>query len=155
MIAGRVGAEVVTADLSSLRMRQTGGDGVSTHYVPGRNSIMLSMALSLAESRGCSSVFIGPTAEDRAGFPDCRPEFYAAWGDVVARGMASAVEIKTPLISLSKAEVVTLGNSMGVDFSATWSCYKRGPLPCGACGACEVRRRGFCDAGVRDPLEEK
>lgn len=153
MQAGRARAEVATCDLGNL-LEQTGGPGVSPHYVPGRNGVLMALALSVAESRGATRVVIGATAEDFVGFPDCRPGYFEAWRHLAAVGMAFAPEIVAPLGALSKAEVIHLGLSLGVDLAATWSCYAPGPLPCGTCGACVVRARGFDDANIIDPLTE-
>lgn len=121
--------------------------------MPGRNGVLMSLALSVAEARGAARVVIGATAEDLAGFPDCRPAYFDAWRALAALGMARAPEIVAPLAALSKADVIRRGVALGVDLAATWSCYERGPKPCGSCGACVVRARGFANAGLVDPLE--
>lgn len=154
MQSGIHGARFVTVDLSGLRLSQTGGPGVSPHYFPGRNGVLVALALSAAEAQGADRVVIGATAEDVAGFPDCRPSFFEAWREVARVGMARAPEIVVPLASLTKADVVRAALALGVDPARTWSCYGDGPLPCGACGACVVRARGFAEAGVIDPLTE-
>lgn len=156
-VAGRLRAQVVAVTLSfpvsaGDPLSQRGGVGVSPHYVPGRNGVLMSLALSVAEARGAERVVIGATAEDFAGFPDCRPEYFDAWRALAREGMARAPEIVAPLASLSKSGVVRLAAEFGVSAADTWSCYGPGPLPCGACGACAVRARGFADAGLHDPL---
>jgi 7-cyano-7-deazaguanine synthase len=152
MQAGAHGARAVVIDLSSLRLAQRGGKDVSPHYVPGRNSVLVSLALSAAEVHDAERVVIGATAEDLVGFPDCRPAFFDAWRAVARVGMARAPEIVTPLLAMSKADVVRAAAALGVDPAPTWSCYGGGPAPCGACGACVVRARGFAEAGIADPL---
>lgn len=154
MQAGRFRAEVVACEFSQLSLApQQGGEGVSPHYVPGRNGVLMALALSVAEGRGAERVVIGATAEDFAGFPDCRPSYFDAWRALAREGMARAPEIVAPLASLSKADVILRGVALGVALADTWSCYERGPAPCGSCGACVVRARGFAVAGLADPLE--
>lgn len=158
--AGRVHAEVMPVVVSFSvaagdPLSQRGGAGVSAHYVPGRNGVLMALALSVAEARGASRVVIGATAEDLAGFPDCRPSYVDAWRALAREGMARAPEIVAPLGALTKADVIRLGLSLGVDLAATWSCYGAGPSPCGVCGACVIRARGFATAGLVDPLMEK
>lgn len=153
MQAGRFRAEVAACEFSQLALTQQGGEGVSSHYVPGRNGVLMALALSVAEARGADRVVIGATAEDSAGFPDCRPSYFDAWRVLAREGMARAPEIVAPLAAMSKADVIRRGVALGVDLFATWSCYERGPKPCGSCGACVVRARGFANAGRVDPLE--
>lgn len=157
--SGRARAELAPVDISFRvstgdPLSQRGGTGVSPHYVPGRNGVLMALALSVAEARGATRVVIGATAEDIAGFPDCRPGYFEAWRSLSRLGMATAPEIVAPLGALTKADVIRLGLSLGVDPAATWSCYGPGPSPCGVCGACVVRARGFANAGFVDPLTE-
>jgi 7-cyano-7-deazaguanine synthase len=128
-------------------------------YVPARNTIFLSFALALAEVRGAGQIFIGVNAVDYSGYPDCRPEFIEAFQamarlatKVGVEGTA-AVVIRTPLIGMSKAEIVALGTKLGVDYAATISCYDPDAQgrACRRCDACRLRARGFADAGVADP----
>ncbi|NBP70738.1 MAG: 7-cyano-7-deazaguanine synthase [Cytophagia bacterium] len=158
--AGRFRAEVMPVVVSfsvtaGEPLSQRGGSGVSPHYVPGRNGVLMALALSVAEARGASRVVIGATAEDLAGFPDCRPAYFDSWRELARLGMAAAPEIVAPLDAFTKADVIRLGLSLGVDLAATWSCYVAGPSPCGVCGACVIRARGFATAGLVDPLMEK
>lgn len=160
MVAGRLRAEVVPVSIafnasSGGPLSQRGGAGVSTHYVPGRNGVLMALALSVAEARGAERVVIGATAEDLAGFPDCRPAYFDSWRELARLGMAAAPEIVAPLDAFTKADVIRLGLSLGVDLAATWSCYGAGPSPCEVCGACVIRARGFATAGLVDPLMEK
>jgi len=130
---------------------------IPTTYVPARNIIFLSFALSYAEAIGSKSIFIGANALDFSGYPDCRPEFYRAFNRVVVTGTKAGVQqrgikIKTPLINKSKAEIVRLGWKLGVPFALTWSCYRGGRRPCGLCESCNFRAKGFKEAGLRDTL---
>lgn len=126
-------------------------------YVPGRNSVFLSMALSCAEIENADVIFIGVNALDYSGYPDCRPEYLRAFADAVWSGTKAGVEgrkveIKTPLIRLSKKDIVLLGQKLGVPFQTTWSCYAGDDKPCGACDSCILRAKGFREAGIPDPL---
>jgi len=126
-------------------------------YVPARNIIFLSFALSYAEAINAQALFIGAHAQDYSGYPDCRPEFYQAFRRVVSSGTKSGIEkrkiqIKTPLIGKKKAEIVRLGAKLGVPFRLTWSCYRGRAKPCGACDSCYYRQKGFQEAGMTDPL---
>ena len=129
-------------------------------YVPARNTIFLSFALGWAEVLGSGEIFIGVNALDYSGYPDCRPEYIEAFERMANLATKAAVEgkrrlrIQTPLIAMSKAEIITTGLRLGVDYSLTHSCYDPGPsrLACGRCDSCLLRLKGFADAGVRDPL---
>jgi 7-cyano-7-deazaguanine synthase len=129
-------------------------------YVPARNTIFLSYAVALAEVNGASNIFIGVNALDYSGYPDCRPEYIRAFEQMANLATRAGVEgttrllIRTPLISLSKAAIITLGISLGVDYSQTTSCYDPAPggEACGRCDACQLRLKGFREAGVEDPI---
>ncbi|MFH1338366.1 MAG: 7-cyano-7-deazaguanine synthase QueC [Candidatus Omnitrophota bacterium] len=126
-------------------------------YVPGRNIIFLSFALSFAEKIGAEAIFIGANAVDFSGYPDCRPEFYRAFSRVIATGTKAGVKgeeikIKTPLIRRTKAQIIRLGVQLAVPFELTWSCYRGGSRPCGNCDSCYFRAKGFAEAGIPDPL---
>ena len=125
-------------------------------YVPARNIIFLSVALGVAEARDVDAVYLGVNALDYSGYPDCRPEFVEAFRRVAAVGQKRGiegrpVEIRTPLIELTKAGIVRLGADLGAPLELTWSCYRAGPAPCGRCDACVLRAKGFSDAGLDDP----
>ena len=130
-------------------------------YVPARNTIFLSYALALAEVVGASNIFIGVNALDYSGYPDCRPEYIEAFEKMANLATRAGVEgktrlvIRTPLISLSKAAIIKLGTSLGVDYSRTTSCYDPGPSgeACGRCDACQLRLKGFAEAGLEDPIQ--
>lgn len=130
--------------------------GIPVTYVPARNTIFLSVALGVAEARGCDDIYIGVNAIDYSGYPDCRSEFLEAFSRVAELGQKRGIEgdpvrIRAPLIELTKAEIVSLGTSLKVPFELTWSCYRGGPKPCGRCDACVLRAKGFAEAGKTDP----
>ena len=137
---------------------EVGDDSIPITYVPARNTIFLRFAVAVAETRGAHDVYIGVNAVDYSGYPDCRPEFIEAFESMANLATREGVEgrplrIHTPLIDLTKAEIIRLGLSLGVDYGRTLSCYDPSP-PMGACGhcdACLLRARGFADAGVDDP----
>lgn len=141
-----VSMEVTDADLGSRE--------VPTSYVPFRNANMLSIAVSWAEVIGAGSIYIGAVAEDSNGYPDCRPEFYAAFQQAINAGTKpdTQIEIRTPIIDLSKAEIVSKGVDLGAPLHMTWSCYRAERLACGTCDSCALRLRGFLQAGVTDPI---
>jgi 7-cyano-7-deazaguanine synthase len=156
------GASALTADIDVPKHR-TGEDmatGIPITYVPARNTIFLSFAMAWAEVIGSSDIFIGVNAIDYSGYPDCRPEFIAAFEKMANLATRAAVEgrthlrIHTPLASLNKGAIVRLGAELGVDFALTHSCYDpgKGKRPCGECDSCILRRKGFEEAGIRDPL---
>ena len=133
--------------------------GIPSTYVPARNTVFLALALAWAEAIGASDIFIGVNAVDYSGYPDCRPEFIAAFERTAGLATKAGVEgarftIHTPLISLTKAEIIARGLALGVDYGLTSSCYDPGPAgrPCGRCDSCVLRARGFAEAGARDPL---
>lgn len=126
-------------------------------YVPGRNIIFLSYALSYAEAIGANEIFIGAHAQDYSGYPDCRPEFFEAFNGVVSTGTkaglgGSGIKISAPLISKGKSDIIDIGQKLGVDFSSTWSCYQGDDEPCGECDSCYYREKGFSSLGLTDPL---
>lgn len=139
----------------SRTLKEIGGDIPST-YVPARNTIFLSFALSYAEAIGAERIFIGANAIDFSGYPDCRPEYYRVWKELIKKGIKSkeqrALSIETPLIKKTKAEIVKLGIKLKVPFELTWSCYQGGSRPCGRCDSCILRAQGFRKARVIDPL---
>jgi len=132
------------------------GVSIPATYVPARNIIFLSFALSYAETVGASAIFIGAHIQDYSGYPDCRPEFYRAFVQAARLGTRAGVEkkgivIKTPLVHKGKTEIIRLGMRLGVPFELTWSCYRGGRLPCGRCDSCHFRKEGFRKAGLYDP----
>ncbi len=129
------------------------GTEIPVTYVPFRNSHFLSAAVSWAEVLGAEKIYIGAVAQDSSGYPDCRPEFYAAFNEAVRTGTREGrIRIETALIALRKAEIVRLGLELGAPFDLTWSCYSREDRACGACDSCVLRMRAFAAAGASDPI---
>ena len=135
-------------------------DGIPVTYVPARNTIFLSFALGLAEVIGSGDIFVGVNALDYSGYPDCRPEFIDAFQRLAGLATKSGVEgqrirIHAPLIQMSKAQIIATGSELGVDYSLTSSCYDPSPegLACGHCDSCQLRRKGFTEAGITDPTK--
>ena len=157
---GQVGGSALTADIPVPKHRSASdiGEGIPVTYVPARNTIFLAFALAWCEVLGARDVFIGVNALDYSGYPDCRPEFIAAFERMASLATKAGLEgngivIHAPLIHLSKADIIRRGRSLGVDFGLTHSCYDPAPdgRACGACDACLLRARGFRQAGVPDP----
>ncbi len=126
-------------------------------YVPARNIVFLSLALAYAEAYGIDKVFIGVNAIDYSGYPDCRPEFIRAFNRMIRVGTKAGVEghpikVIAPFVTLTKAEIIKIGTSLGVPYELTWSCYAGGERPCGRCDSCRLRAKGFREAGIDDPL---
>lgn len=158
------GGSALTADLAVPKDTPPDriGDGIPTTYVPARNTIFLSFAMGWAEVLEAADVFIGANALDYSGYPDCRPEYIEAFERMANLATRAGVEgrrlrIHTPLIGLSKAEIVKLGQRLGVDYGMTWTCYDPTPegTPCGRCDACQLRAKGFREAGVEDPVRAR
>jgi 7-cyano-7-deazaguanine synthase len=125
--------------------------GIPSTYVPARNIIFLSFALSYAEAIGARAIFIGANAVDFSGYPDCRPEFYRAFQKVIARGTkARRIKVLTPLIDMPKAQIIALGLKLKAPLELTWSCYKGGRRPCGVCDSCRLRQKGFAALGIKE-----
>lgn len=133
---------------------RTPGSGIPSTYVPFRNAHLLSIAVSWAEVIGASRIFIGAVEEDSSGYPDCREAFYQAFNRVIDIGTKpeTRVEIMTPLIHLTKSEIVKKGMSLAAPLLLTWSCYQSSEQACGRCESCSLRLKGFQEAGIPDPL---
>ena len=151
-----IGGSALTDD--HIAVPQSPQAGIPVTYVPARNTIFLSLALGWAEVLNVSDVFIGVNAVDYSGYPDCRPEFINAFQTMANLATKAAVEgheirIHTPLIHLSKAEIIALGVELGVDYAATVSCYSADAAgkACGSCDACRLRKAGFTELGITDP----
>lgn len=151
-----IGGSALTAD--AIAVPEQGGRGIPVTYVPARNTIMLSIALGWAEVLGANDIFCGVNAVDYSGYPDCRPEFIAAFERLANLATRAGTEgallrVNAPLIQRSKADIVREGLRLGVDFAATVSCYQADSdgRACGKCDACRLRAQGFADAGVADP----
>jgi 7-cyano-7-deazaguanine synthase len=154
-----IGGSALTAGADVPHGRDLGASDIPVTYVPARNTIFLSLALAWAEALGARDLVIGVNALDYSGYPDCRPEFIRAFEHVAALGTRAGVEgstfrIHTPLIDLTKAEIIRRGLQLGLDYQLTHSCYDPLPdgSPCGTCDSCQLRARGFHEAGVPDPL---
>jgi 7-cyano-7-deazaguanine synthase len=156
------GGSALTSDIDVPKDRDVASasdSGIPITYVPARNTIFLSFALAWAEVLEAGDIFIGVNALDYSGYPDCRPEFIAAYermANLATRGGVegtNTVRIRTPLIDLTKAEIIRRGIELGVDYALTQSCYDPDPsgAACGHCDACQLRLKGFAEAGVRDP----
>lgn len=135
-------------------------ENIPVTYVPGRNMIFLSLAVSWAEVLEAEAVFIGANALDYSGYPDCRPFFFEAFRQTICKGTRTGVEgreikIKTPLIDWTKAKIIEEGMKLGVPYEYTWSCYQGEDQPCGECDSCRLRAKGFEEAGFTDPLLKK
>ena len=158
----QIGGSALTSDITVPKDRPVSemSHGIPVTYVPARNTIFLSFALGWAEVLGASDVFIGVNALDYSGYPDCRPEYIAAFQVMANLATKAGVEgtqslqIHTPLIQLSKADIIRKGLALGVDYGQTSSCYDPGAdgRPCGRCDSCQLRAKGFAEVGVVDPL---
>jgi len=171
---GAIGHTVIDIDLRQFGGSALTGDmpvpkhasvdeldaGVPVTYVPARNTIFLSFALARAETIGASDIFIGVNALDYSGYPDCRPEYIAAFEQMANLATKAGIEgrqrlrIHTPLIEMTKADIVRRGTALGIDYALTMSCYDPGPAaqPCLRCDSCLLRAKGFAEAGIVDPL---
>jgi len=126
-----------------------GKKGIPPTYVPARNTIFISFALSYAEAIGADAIFIGANAIDYSGYPDCRPEYYKALQVLIKKGLRDRhIKIVTPLIKMTKAQIIKLARKLDVPLEITWSCYKGGKKPCGTCDSCRLRDKGFAEAGL-------
>jgi 7-cyano-7-deazaguanine synthase len=158
----RFGGSALTDDIAVPKDRAPGemAHGIPVTYVPARNTIFLSFALAWAETLGANAIFIGVNVLDSSGYPDCRPEYIEAFQRMADLATKAGVEgtqrltIHTPLIAMTKAEIVRAATTLGVPLAATWSCYEpqHDGAACGRCDACLLRRRGFSEAGLVDPL---
>lgn len=158
---GRIGGSALTADIPVPKARSDEeiGSGIPVTYVPARNTIFLSYGLAWAEVLEAPDIFIGVNALDYSGYPDCRPEYIRAFENMANLAIKAAVEgrlritIQAPLIGLTKAEIIRRGTALGVDYSLTHSCYDPSPdgKACGGCDSCLLRKKGFREAGIKDP----
>ena len=158
-----LGGSALTADIAVPQGRSEGeiARGIPITYVPARNTVMLSLALGYAEVLGAADIFIGVNAVDYSGYPDCRPEYIAVFERLANLATKAGVEgtcrfqIHTPLINMTKAEIIQRGTKLGVDYRLTHTCYapNAAGVACGRCDACQLRRKGFEEAGLEDPIE--
>lgn len=150
----QIGGSSLTDQRIAVSPANLEAQDVPSSYVPFRNAHLLAIATSWAEVIGARRIYIGAVAEDSSGYPDCRPEFYAAFQEAINAGTKpeTRIEIVTPVINLRKSEIVQRGGALGAPLHLTWSCYQREDVACGECDSCALRRRGFREAGVIDPL---
>ncbi|MBO1924310.1 7-cyano-7-deazaguanine synthase QueC [Thiomicrorhabdus sp. 6S3-12] len=154
----QIGGSALTDDSMAVPVGGVEKDTIPVTYVPARNTVFLSYALALAEVIGADDIFIGVNAVDYSGYPDCRPEFIEAYEKMANLATKAGVEghhlsVQTPLIDLSKAEIIQTGHQLGVDYALTVSCYQADDQgrACGVCDSCRLRKQGFKEAGVEDP----
>lgn len=158
----KIGGSALTDKMTVPKKRKIKeiSHGIPSTYVPARNTIFLSLALGYAEVIGAQDIFFGANILDYSGYPDCRPQYVRAFEKMARLGTKAGVEgkkikIHTPLIKLTKAQIIKLGVKLGVDFSLTHSCYdpQKNGIPCGECDSCVLREKGFREAGMRDPAQ--
>lgn len=153
------GSALLDKKMKVPRNRRLDSNDIPPTYVPARNIIFLSFAASYAEAVGAQKIFIGANAVDYSGYPDCRPDFFKAFGKVLVKGLKTGVEgrkisVETPLILKTKAQIVRLGLKLNVPYALTWSCYSGLRRMCGQCDSCRLRQRGFDAAGIKDPARD-
>jgi 7-cyano-7-deazaguanine synthase len=156
-----IGGSALTDDIEVPKDQDPDSGEVPITYVPARNTVLLSLLLGLAEVVGADQLFIGANAVDYSGYPDCRPAFFQTFEDLASLATVAGAEhgvqfrVRAPLLELTKADIIRRGLKLGVDYALTWSCYDPTPdgLACGRCDSCQLRRRGFDDAGVEDPSQ--
>jgi 7-cyano-7-deazaguanine synthase len=139
----------IPVDVASLNRQ-----GIPNSYVPFRNAHFLAIATSWGEVIGAEAIFIGAVAEDSSGYPDCRPEYYEIFNQLIEVGTRpeTSIRIFTPIIGLRKSEIIRAGQNLGAPLHLTWSCYQNNELACGRCESCVLRLRAFAEAGVKDPI---
>ncbi len=155
-----IGGSALTDDVDVPKDADPGVGGIPVTYVPARNTVLLALLLGLAEVVGARDLFIGVNAVDYSGYPDCRPEFLRAFERLARLATRAGTQdgttfrIRAPLLQLSKAAIIRLGTGLGVDYGLTWSCYDPSPdeLACGHCDSCQLRLKGFAEAGLTDPI---
>ncbi len=150
----QIGGSSLTDKKIDVDVNRSLGESIPSSYVPFRNANILGIAVAWAEIIGADSIFIGANQLDSSGYPDCRQEFYDAYQNVINLGTKPETNIRiiTPLINLSKKEIVLKGHSLGVPFELTWSCYKNSHRACGVCDSCLLRLKGFAEANMEDPI---
>ena len=139
---------------NELSATQPHGSTIPVTYVPFRTAHFLSVAVSWAEATGAGAIYIGAVAEDSSGYPDCRPEYYGVFQELIRVGTRpeTKIEIVTPVIKLKKSEIIQRGIELGAPLHLTWSCYQNEDVACGTCDSCRLRLRAFAEAGVTDPI---
>jgi 7-cyano-7-deazaguanine synthase len=139
---------------NDLESSASGGNAIPVTYVPFRNAHFLSVGVSWAEAIGATALYIGAVAEDSSGYPDCRPEYYRVFQELIRVGTRPETEIEmvTPVIQMKKSEIIRRGSELGAPFELTWSCYQGEDLACGKCDSCLLRLKAFAEAGMPDPI---
>jgi 7-cyano-7-deazaguanine synthase len=150
----RIGGSSLTDHAIPVTTANLSAAGIPSSYVPFRNAHLLAAAVSWGEVIKAGAIYIGAVAEDSSGYPDCRPEFYEAFQQVLDVGTKpeTNIEIRTPVIAMRKSEIVQTGLALGAPLQLTWSCYQESELACGKCDSCALRLRAFREAGARDPI---
>lgn len=149
----QIGGSSLTDDSITVKNYQGDSNAIPDSYVPFRNSIILSLAVSWAEVVGAKKLYIGANYEDSPGYPDCRPSYYEAFNKVIEEGTkACDIKIVTPVLLMKKRDIVKRGQELKVPFELSWSCYQSTDKACGRCDSCALRLRGFKEAGIKDPL---
>lgn len=150
----KIGGSSLTDDRIPVTAANLSAAGIPSSYVPFRNAHLLSAAVSWGEVINATSIYIGAVAEDSSGYPDCRPEFYDAFQNVLDLGTKpeTRITIETPVIAMRKSEIVQKGIELGAPLHLTWSCYKESEVACGNCDSCALRLRAFREAGATDPI---
>ena len=148
------GASSLTDRAMKVKPHEEAGEGIPDTYVPFRNANLLSVATSIAESRGASAIYIGVQSSDFSGYPDCKPEFIAAFQKVITLGTRpdSGITLKTPFVTLNKTEILKTGMDLKVPYGDTWSCYAENEVACGICSSCHFRLEAFRQIGMQDPI---
>jgi 7-cyano-7-deazaguanine synthase len=150
----QVGASSLTSRSVPVLAHDNAGEGVPGTYVPFRNANLLAVATSFAESRGADAIFIGVQSSDYSGYPDCRPEFIAAFQKAIDLGTRpeTRIVLRTPFMNLNKEEILRIGMKLSVPYEDTWSCYQDSEAACGTCGSCHFRTKAFQAVGIEDPI---
>jgi len=150
----KIGGSSLTDDRIAVTTANLSAPGIPSSYVPFRNAHLLSAAVSWGEVINATAIYIGAVAEDSSGYPDCRPEFYDAFQNVLDIGTKpeTRITVETPVIAMRKSEIVQRGIELGAPLHLTWSCYKESESACGNCDSCALRLRAFREAGVTDPI---
>ena len=149
-----IGGSSLTDPLVPVREGPPVAGVIPTSYVPFRNAHLLAVAASWGETLGAQAIYVGAVEADSSGYPDCRPEFYRAFEAAIRAGTRPETDLRivTPVIAMTKADIVRRGRALGAPFEKTWSCYQAEDEACGACESCLLRRQGFAEAGAEDPI---
>lgn len=151
---GKIGGSSLTDDSIKVTEYQGDNDKIPSSYVPFRNTHILSTAVSWAEVIGAKAIYIGANEEDSPGYPDCRPAYYDAFNELIKTGTKEAdIKVKTPIIHMTKKEIIEFGMKNSAPFELSWSCYKSSDIACGVCDSCALRLRGFKELNLKDVIQ--